>query len=350
MLRIPLRKMYLSRTAAKSLATVFVLKVFAVNAAAPPQCSLGSGEESHTVGGSPSGPLWPWQVYQSSPFNPPELQISSNGATLAPGLLFITPSNGAPVPAVKEAAPIILTDQGQLIWNGPSSNATNLRVAKYQGHDILTYWSGLSTAGVNIGHGYGNVTFLDSSYNEILVVCPKIGLVTPDGTQFPCEADFDESYVTDRNTILVTAYNATPADLSSIKGPKDGWIFDCLFLEIEPRNNKILFSWSALEHVPISQTKQPLGTSGTKATPFYYFHINSVVNIGNQYLVNSRHTWSTFLLSSNGQIQWSIQGETGGDFGSLPDNGHFVRDFEIFSTRRENVDKYTEVAALCTPA
>ena len=312
----------------KSSIIVLILKALVVNANALPHCSIGSGEESHTVGGSPSSPLWPWQIYQSSPFTPPELQITRNGGPLAPGLLFITPSNGGPVPAVKEAAPLILTDQGQLVWNGPSSNATNLRVAKYEGRDILTYWTGLSTAGANVGHGYGNVTFLDSSYNEILVVCPKLGLVIPDDAQFPCEADLHESYVTDRNTILVTAYNATPADLSSIGGPKDGWIFDCLFFEIEPKTNEVLFRWSAIEHVPVNQTKQPLGKSGTKASPFDYFHINSVVNIGDQYLANSRHTWSFFLITSKGEVVWTVQGETGGDFGSLPPNGHFVRNLE----------------------
>ena len=317
--------MYLRSSLAKSITTVLLWNSLAAAADAQSRCSLGPGEESHTIGGSTSGPVWPWQIYQSSPFNPPELQITRNGAPLALGLLFISPSNAGAVNAIKEAAPLIMTDGGQLVWNGPISNATNLRVAKYEGNKILTFWSGLSTAGANIGHGYGNVTFLDSSYNEILVVCPQLGLVTPDGTRYPCEADLHESYVTDRNTILVTAYNATPTDLSSIGGPKDGWIFDCLFYEIEPKSGNVLFHWSAIEHVPVSQSKQPLHGSGNKTSPFDYFHINSVVNIGDQYLVNSRHVWATFLLSASGDIEWTLQGETGGDFGALPANGHFVR-------------------------
>ena len=76
-----------------------------------------------------------------------------------------------------------MTDAEQLVWNGASANATNLRVASYENKSILTYWSGLSTAGVNmvnVGHGYGNVTLLDSSYNEVFTVCPQFGQVTPD--------------------------------------------------------------------------------------------------------------------------------------------------------------------------
>lgn len=321
--------MYLHFHTARAISSLLIFLLSAASIAAQSQCSLGPGEESHTVGNSTSGPVWPWQIYQSSPFNPPELEITTNGAPLAPGLLFISPSNTAPVNAVKEAAPLIMTDKGELVWNGPVSNATNFRVAKYKGNDILTFWSGFSTAGANIGHGYGNVTFLDSSYNEILVVCPKLGLVAPGGTEGPCEADLHESYVTDRNTILITAYNATPTDLTSIGGPKDGWIYDCLFYEIEPESGSILFHWSAIEHVPVSQSKQPLHGAGNETSPLDYFHINSVVNIGDKYLVNSRHVWTTYLLSASGDIEWRIEGETGGDFGAIPTNGHFVSVFQV---------------------
>ena len=288
-------------------------------------CHLGAGEESHQVGHGPA-PLWPWQIYRSSPFNPPELEINQTGQSLAAGLIFITPSEGSNATATKEVAPLILTDAGQLVWNGPSVNATNLRVATYEGQSILTYWSGFSTAGANIGHGYGSVTFLDESYSEILTLCPDLGLSIPGDQQFSCQADLHESFVTDRNTILISAYNATPADLSSVGGPVDGWVYDSLFFEIDPKNGSILFRWSSLEHVPVAQTKLPLQSSGESIDiAFDYFHINSIVNIGDDYfLVNARHTWATYLVNAAGEILWTLQGETGGDFGTLPPNGQFV--------------------------
>ncbi|KAL8837778.1 MAG: hypothetical protein Q9170_002396 [Blastenia crenularia] len=276
------------------------------------KCQLGLGQESHTVGGNgTTGAVWPWQIYQSSPFNPPQLEISQNGDPLAEGLIFMTPSNFGATNSIKEAAPIIMTDQGQLVWNGPNKVVTNLRATTYQGAPILTYWSGVSSEGGNVGHGYGNITFVDDSYRTILTVCPKLDIVTPEGTQYPCQADFHESFLTDRDTLLVSASNATPADLSVIGGPKDGWIFDSLVFEIDPESEKILFRWSAIEHIPVSQTKLPLGSSGTKSVPFDYFHVNSIVNVGDSYLVNGRHTWT-------------LQGETGGDFGPLPHQGRFV--------------------------
>lgn len=303
-------------------------------------CELNLGDIPHTVGGNDNGTVWPWQIFHSSPFNPPELNITKNGGPLADGLLFFTQSNFQPVNAIEEAAPLIMTDKGELVWNGPISNATNLHVSTYRGSPVLTFWSGLSSEGGNIGHGYGNVTFLDSSYRNIVTVCPKFGLVIPGGRTYPCEADFHESFLTDRDTLIVTAYNATPADLSIIGGPKDGWIFDSLVYEIEPVSQEVLFKWSAVEHVPISQTKFPLQGAGTKDIPFDYFHVNSVATVGIYLLVNARHTWSTYLVSPCGDVEWTLEGETGGDFGPLPDEGRFVSKSQTLQTIRQSVSSH----------
>ena len=231
-----------------------------------------------------------------------------------------------------------MTQDGELVWNGPTVNASNFRLVTFENKPTLTYWSGVATTGTNIGHGYGNVTFLDTAYNKIVTVCPDLGIVNPDGFPIPCQADPHESFVTDRNTLLVSAYNATPTDLTSINGTKDGWVFDCLFFEIEPRSGKILFRWSALEHVPVSKTFAVLGTAGTKEAPFDYFHINSIINIGDTWIVNGRHTWSTYKLNSHGKIEWTLEGETGGDFGPLPTKGkfrwqHFVRHVATYGNK-----------------
>lgn len=195
----------------------------------------------------------------------------------------------------------------------------------YNGKDTVTFWSGISAASANSGHGYGNVTFLDTSYNNFMTVCPQLGLVTPENTEYLCEADFHEAYITDRNTILVSAYNATQTDLTSVGGPKDGWVFDSLFFEIEPESGNVFFRWSALEYISVNDTKEPLAAAGrNQSLPFDCFHINSVVNFGNEWLVNLWNTWSTYMLTAEGDVIWRIQGDTGGDFGPLPDDARFV--------------------------
>lgn len=167
-------------------------------------CPLGYGAKSgRAVNGSAS--VWTHQVFESATFNPPQRQVTRNGEQLAPGLLFFVPTYYlTAVNATQdeeEQAPLIMTDAGQLVWNGPYLNARNVRVAAYQCKAILTFWKGFITGGANVGHGYGNIAFLDSSYNEILTACPKLGLVTPTDATYECEADFHDIYLTDRNTL-----------------------------------------------------------------------------------------------------------------------------------------------------
>ena len=286
----------------------------------------GSGVAHHEVGGNGSL-AWPWQIYKSSPFNPPVMEITSNGKPLSPGYIITTQSAFRSITAIKEPAPLIMTDTGELVWSGGNSNTTNLFSQKYKGKPVLHYWTGFSTSGGNVGHGYGNVTILDTSYNVIANVCPDLDLNIPGNQTFDCTIDLHESYLTDRDTILVSAYNATPIDLSSVGGPSNGWGWDSLFFEVDPETNEVLFRWSAQEHVPVAHSHQPrTGLGVNESFPYDWFHINSVVNIGDHYLVNARHTWETYLVNPIGDIVWTINGETGGDFGPLPAGASFVSD------------------------
>jgi len=283
----------------------------------------GPGVESVELGGGNDSTYWPFQVFKSAPFNPPVWEINATGEPLAPGLIFTTPSDFSNEQIVKQPAPQIFTDQGQLVWSGPTSNSTNFKWQYLHGEPTLTFARGFSTAGGNVGHGYVNISFLDTSYTYLNVLCPNFNLTIPGNETFECQADIHESYITDRNTLLVTAYNATPADLTAVNGSSNGWVFDCLFFELHPKTGEILFRWSALEHVPITESHQPLRSSGSAAQPWDFFHINSVVNVGDHYLVNSRHTWTMYYLGPQGEVAWRFNGETGGDFGPLPDGGKF---------------------------
>ena len=289
-------------------------------------CKIGPGKESHQVV-SGQGSYWQYQIFMSAPFNPPELDITTNGEPLAPGLLFMTPGNFGPTLATKDTAPMIMTDKGQLVWKGPSTNVTvtDLHVATFEKQPVLVYWQGPVSLAPNGGHGYGSITFLDTSYNNILTVCPKLGLVTPDNTSYPCEADVHEVIITKRGTLLFAAHNVTKADLSSIGGSKDGWVYDSLIYDIQPRTGEILFRWSSLEHVPVSETKMPLATGGqSQLQPLNYFMVNSAVDVGDGYLINGRHCSAIYLVDKQGDVVWTLDGETGGDFGPLPSGGQFV--------------------------
>ena len=286
-------------------------------------CSVDSSQVSINASNSD---VWPWQTYKSSNATPPALLINSTGEALYDGLLIFATENGL-VPATKEQAPFIMTDQGDLVWSGPEEVTYNMRVQTLHDEAVITFWSGRGTAGAAevAGHGYGQVVVMDTSYNIIHQVCPQLNLTLPPGTSGKCNADVHESYITPRNTMLVTAYNITSVDLTTVGGPKDGWVLDILAVEVNITSGDILFTWSALDHVPINGSHYRLAGAGTNTSnPWDFFHINAIQPVGENYLINSRNFWSTYLVNPNGDILWEIKGDTGGDFGSLPEGGHFV--------------------------
>lgn len=61
---------------------------------------------------------------------------------------------------------------------------------------------------------------------------------------------------------------------------------------------------SALERILVNQTIFPFAGNGSfkKTVPFEYFHLNSVIIIGRDFLVNNRYLWSTFQVTRNGDV------------------------------------------------
>lgn len=271
--------------------------------------------------------VWPWQSYISSNITPPYLQINrSDNSELSPGFIFLGQEDDSSTePGVKEVAPFILTDDNELVWGGPVGDSSNFRQQFWGNQSIITFWVGTGKAayGADAGRGWGKVLFYDNTYKLINTVCLQLNLTLPTGTSTECEADVHESFITPENTILLTAYNTSRGDLTSLGGPSDGWVYDSIAVELDLATNEVVFVWSPLAHLPVNLTHYPY-TGSNLTAPFDWFHMNSIQKVGDHYLVNSRHLWRTFLVNKAGEIVWTIDGENGGDFGSLPENGTFV--------------------------
>lgn len=297
--------------------------------AIPTSISSG-GSHFHLVAGNSqqvdlnNGTTWPWQFYQSSNVTPPYLSINRSSEPLAPGYIFIG-QYGDGTGGVKSNAPFIIGDDNELIWGGPPVAVYNFRSQNWKGKPVITWWESTATAlnGADLGHSWGKVQIYDDEYRLINTVCPKLNLTLPTGTTADCDGDIHESLITDNNTILVTAYNTTQVDLTSVGGSTDGWVYDGLAVEIDLQTNEPVFIWSALQHLPVNVSRLAY-TQGTQDSPFDFFHINSIQKWGEYYVINSRHTWGTFIVDRQGDIVWYIDGADGGDFGSLPLNGNFV--------------------------
>jgi hypothetical protein len=112
---------------------------------------------------------------------------------------------------------------------------------------------------------------------------------------------------------------------TSVGGAKDGWVLDSFAAEVNITTGDVLFEWHPLGNVHLSGSHYSLGHNGqNQSNPWDFFHINAIELVGDNYLINSRHFWTTYLVSPQGEIIWEINGLDGGDFGPLPNGAQFV--------------------------
>lgn len=294
-----------------------------------------------------SGVTWPWRVFKSSPHTPPNMTIIENGGELADGYIFMMPqTTNVSIAYAKENGGFIMTIDGDLVYGDNLLGMNDFRKQSYNGKDYLTYWTRYNTEGVNIGHGYGQVNFLDQEYQHSSIN-PNLGLNRLTQTaNSNWSVDIHEQQMTPRNTLLVSAYNNTPCDLSKFGGSKDGWIVDGLVFELDIETEDVLFTWRASDHASLHESRQPFDDSsgnGTEAAPWDYFHVNSIEAVGIDYLINARHTWTMYMVSGeDGRIVWTLEGEGGGSFGALPSDGTFK--WQHFARVHNQTDTSLDVA------
>lgn len=216
-------------------------------------------------------------------------------AAMAPGLLFLAPSSG-PV----QTGPLISDNDGNPIWFYPISTgdvATNFQVSRYLGEPVLAWWQGK----VVHGHGQGRCMIFDSSYRQVASVQAGNGK----------EADLHDFMLLPSGNAIVTYYEPIPADLSSVGGPSNGYIFNSGFQVIEVATGQVRFEWSAIDHIGLTESYNPLSTAGSLSNPWDYFHINSVdIDGAGDYLISARHTWALYKLDGKtGSVKWRLNGK-----------------------------------------
>jgi hypothetical protein len=284
----------------------------------------------------PSSPPWPVQTFKSVPrIQPLALQVNKTGHT-APGYLFMAPTGFS---HLNSTAPVIISDDNELIWNGPPGQAFNFGTYMYQGQSVLAYWNG-TLFPEPIGRGYGSVVLLNSSYQVIATVTLPGNFQTLNASQtFRSNIDLHELNITPSGTMLVTANNVTQRDLSSAGGPTSGWTVDAMVYEIDIATNEILFEWHSLDHLdklPYTLSKLLVGEEGTngttQATAWNYFHINAVSQYNGDYgyLVSSRYLCSIIALEkATGNVAWRLGGDdNGGDF-AMASNASFCYQHDV---------------------
>ena len=228
---------------------------------------------------------------------PPDVTLTHGPAATSmagdPPYLLLTPSAGRGTPGL-----MILDRAGGLVWYSPSSKTTerlDLKVQSYQGKPVLTWWEGQ----VGLGYGQGHVVIADSSYRPIATVKAGHGLA----------ADLHEIVITPQDTALVTIYKRVTTNLSRLGGPAKGVALSGVVQEIDIPSGRVLFEWSSIDHVPVTDTVVSF-TGGTSKVPFDYFHINSIsIAPDGTLLISARNTSTVYKIARpSGKVVWRLGG------------------------------------------
>jgi hypothetical protein len=235
---------------------------------------------------------------------PPHLMVTHAASGVAPGFVFVAEKGGKSTPS----GPVIADNQGRIVWYHEVPHgleATDFRTQTYRGKPVLTWWQGtISKAGV----GRGEYVVYDDTYRELKTLNAGNGL----------DGDLHEFTLTPRGTAYITAYHEVPADLRSVGGPKNGFVYDSVVQELDVATGDIKFEWHSLDHVPLKESPQANrepAKNATKQRPLDHFHVNSVGDApGGNILISARNTSALYLLARDGHVIWRLGG-TRSDFG-----------------------------------
>jgi len=231
----------------------------------------------------------------ATPTSPPPLTILTAQAHGGQGDIFITPTGD---PGTYANGPEILDGANNVVWFRAipqGQTAADFRTQSYDGQPVLTWWQGTGLGGLSDGTDY----IYNEDYQQIAAVKAGNGLTT-DGHEF---------LITPWNTALILSYDTATANLTSIGGPADQTVINGIVQEIDISTGAVLFQWNSEDHVPFSQSEQPLPAS--PSVPWDWFHINAVhLDRDGNLLIDARNTWTTYDVSPwSGSVIWQLGGK-----------------------------------------
>jgi EmrB/QacA subfamily drug resistance transporter len=232
--------------------------------------------------------------------HPPKLAINGTPATreLAPGYFLATnfyDLNEPPI--VGQSGPLVLDQHLQPVWFQPvpeSVAAANLSLQRYEGKPALSWWQGVIT---NTGATEsGEDVVVNQHYQTVA------RLRGQDGWKLTLH-----EMVIDGDDAWVTANKDIPLNLSRWGGAYNGAMTDAAVQEYNLKTGKLLQSWDALQHIPLSQSYATVPTNGF---PWDAYHVNAIhVTPNGKLLVSMRNTWAAYLVDiKTGHIEWTLGG------------------------------------------
>jgi hypothetical protein len=229
---------------------------------------------------------------------PPRITVRRHGAA-GDGSIFLTP---LPSPVVHPGStvsvtltpvgpggPMIVDARGRLVWFKqltPPDVAANLRVRRYRGKRVLTWWQGPVTAAA---YGLGEGVIADRSYRTIKTVHAGNGYAM----------DLHELTLTPAGDALFTIYSRVVHDGTPL--------LDAIVQQVDVATGLVVWEWHALGHIPLSESY-----ATAKNSAFYdAFHINSIQALPHdRVLISARDTSAVYEIARAGsRIVWTLGGK-----------------------------------------
>jgi hypothetical protein len=253
---------------------------------------------SAPVFGNPSAAPADYQSFDTMPgVQAPILTVTVPDHDPAAGDILTT--NG---PGPGQYGPLIYTPQGRLVWFDKLSGgeaAEDLNEQTYEGRRVLTWWKGRV---LSLGFGQGEDIVMSSNYQTVARIAGGNGL----------KADLHDFQIAPNDISYTTAYNPIRCDLSPIKGSSAGAIIDTAIQEIDMKTGLVRWEWHSLDHVGAAESEVEVPTD---ATPWDYFHLNSIdveggdSNQSGNIFISARSTWAGYQLQgATGKVLWRLGG------------------------------------------
>jgi EmrB/QacA subfamily drug resistance transporter len=257
--------------------------------------------------GAPGAPIGAYTTsgaysFASAPLlHPPKIRADTktDSSRLTPGYILLANFyNLTRRPMVGQSGPLILDNKLQPVWFRPVPRnvvASNLSQQTYAGKPALSWWQGTITS--TGGTESGEYVIVDQHYQTIATLKGADGWVPT-----------LHSLVITGHDAWVTVSKNLPMNLASYGGSVNGAITDSAVQKYDLRTGKLLRTWDALRHIPLTDSYANPPTNGY---PWDVYHVNSIRLAGKDIvLVSMRNTWAAYLINTGtGKIEWTLGGK-----------------------------------------